>query len=153
MEHTEEQDFEVRQLNIDDLDAIVEVDFKVGKVGIRRYPYWRTKIEEVEGTSPSCSLVAEYDGKVVGFILGTVSGWEFGIPNTVGWIDVIGIDPAYHHRGVATTLFKAIIEEFKKEGAQHVYTLVQWDDWDLMSFFKAVGFSRGELINLEYRIP
>lgn len=152
MEYDDQQDLHVRRLGIDDLDAIAEIDFKVGKTGTRRYPYWRAKIEDLEGTSSSCSLVAEYDGKVVGFILGMVSGWEFGVPNTVGWIDIIGIDPAYQHRGVATTLFKTVLEKFKKEGAQHIYTLVQWDDWDLVSFFKAVGFSRGELINLEYTI-
>ncbi len=28
--------------------------------------------------------------KVVGSILGDASGWEYGVPNTVGWIDTMG---------------------------------------------------------------
>jgi len=146
------QNMRVRRLQMNDLNAIVEIDHKIGKSGTRRYPYWRNKIEELDNTSPYCSLVAEYEGRVRGFILGTVSGWEFGVPNTVGWVDIIGVDPAYQKKGVATTLFRAILEEFKKEGAQRVYTLVRWEDWDLMSFFKSVGFSRGDIINLEYTI-
>jgi ribosomal protein S18 acetylase RimI-like enzyme len=142
----------VRRLEMTDLDAIVEIDLKIGKAGTRRYPYWRSKIEEMSHSSPSCSLVAEYDGKIIAFILGTVSGWEFGVPNTVGWIDIIGVDPAYQHCRVATMLFESILEDFQREGASHVYTLVRWEDWDLMEFFRAVGFTRGDMINLEYAI-
>jgi hypothetical protein len=30
--------------------------------------------------------------------------------------------------------------------------LVKWQDWDLMSFFKTIGFTRGDMINLEYKL-
>ncbi|GAG50366.1 unnamed protein product, partial [marine sediment metagenome] len=36
------------------------------------------------------SLVAEMEGKGVGFILGDASGWEYGVPENIGWIDTIG---------------------------------------------------------------
>ncbi len=140
----------VRRLKLEDLEAIVEIDHRV--LGTRRPSYWRQKIEEMGNEHPSKSLVAELDGKVVGFIMGTVSGWEFGVPNTIGWIDTIGIDPDYQKKGIATLLFKAIMEEFKKEGVENIYTLVKWEDWDLMCFFKAIGFTRGDMINLEYKI-
>ncbi len=140
----------VRRLKLEDLEAIVEIDHRV--LGTRRPSYWRQKIEEMGNEHPSKSLVAELDGKVVGFIMGTVSGWEFGVPNTIGWIDTIGIDPNYQKKGIATLLFKAIMEEFKKEGVENIYTLVKWEDWDLMCFFKAIGFTRGDMINLEYKI-
>ena len=90
--------------------------------------------------------------RVQGFIMGTVSGWEFGVPNTIGWIDTIGVNPAYQHKGLATFLFTSIIEEFKKDGVENIYTLVKWEDWDLMSFFKTIGFTRGDMINLEYKL-
>ena len=140
----------VRRLKLEDLEAIVEIDHRV--LGTRRPSYWRQKIEEMGNEHPSKSLVAELDGKVVGFIMGTVSGWEFGVLNTIGWIDTIGIDPNYQKKGIATLLFKAIMEEFKKEGVENIYTLVKWEDWDLMCFFKAIGFTRGDMINLEYKI-
>jgi ribosomal protein S18 acetylase RimI-like enzyme len=139
-----------RKLKSDDLDAIVEIDYEV--LGNRRPPYWKQKIEEMGDEKLSKSLVAEIDGAVRGFIMGTVSGWEFGVPNTIGWIDTIGVNPAYQHKGVATFLFTSIIEEFKKDGVENIYTLVKWEDWDLMSFFKTIGFTRGDMINLEYKL-
>jgi N-acetylglutamate synthase-like GNAT family acetyltransferase len=139
-----------RKLKADDLDAIVEIDYKV--LGNRRPPYWQQKIEDMGDEKLSKSLVAEIDGTVQGFIMGTVSGWEFGVPNTIGWIDTIGVNPAYQHKGVATFLFTSMIEEFKKDGVENIYTLVKWEDWDLMSFFKTIGFTRGDMINLEYKL-
>lgn len=144
------QKAKIRKLKLDDLDAIVDIDFRV--LGNKRPPYWKQKIEEMGDEKLSKSLVAELDGTVKGFIMGTVSGWEFGVPNTIGWIDTIGINPDYQHQGLATFLFKSILEEFNKDGVENIYTLVKWEDWDLMSFFKAIGFTRGDMINLEYKI-
>lgn len=145
------QKISIRKLKLDDLDAIVEIDYRV--FGTKRSPYWHQKIEEMgEEDLPSKSLVAELDGKVQGFIMGAVSGWEFGVPNTIGWIDTIGVNPDFQQKGIATALFKAIKEEFKKEGVENIYTLIRWEDWDLMCFFKTMGFARGQMINLEYKI-
>lgn len=33
-----------------------------------------------------------------------------------------------------------------------VYTLVNWRDWTLLQFFDAMGFKRGDMINLEFKI-
>jgi len=54
--------------------------------------------------SSQISLVAEVEGEVVGFILGEVSGWEYWCTETIGWMDTIGVDPAYQKKGVATAL-------------------------------------------------
>ena len=144
------QKIKIRKLKLDDLDAIVEIDYRV--FGTKRPSYWHQKLEEMGEGQPSKSLVVELDGTVQGFIMGTVSGWEFGVPNTIGWIDTIGVNPDHQKKGIATYLFKAIKEEFKKEGVENIYTLVEWEDWDLMCFFKAMGFTRGHIINLEYKI-
>jgi ribosomal protein S18 acetylase RimI-like enzyme len=102
--------------------------------------------------SSEISLVAEVGEQVVGFILGDVSGWEFGVPETIGWMDTIGVDPAYQKRGVATLLAHELIKNLKALGVRTIYTLVSWDDWDLLQFFHAMGFTRGDLINLELKI-
>ena len=39
-------------------------------------------------------------GKVVDFILGDASGWEYGVPDTVGWIDTIGVLPTTKRGGL-----------------------------------------------------
>lgn len=142
-------EIKVRSMRTDDLDAIVEIDFKF--LGNRRPEYWRQKIEQgISG--PVKSLVAEYEGRVVGFILGSVSGWEFGVPSSFGWIDTIGVNPDFQGKGIGRLLFESLVKEFAKHGIKKIYTLVNLDDWTLLSFFRAMGFTRGELINLEYEI-
>jgi ribosomal protein S18 acetylase RimI-like enzyme len=150
-----EEDFlgklDIRPLTILNLDAIVEIDFKV--LGKARRDFWRKKIELPDPRTPLSGLVAELEGKVVGFIVGEVSGWEFGIPETVGWISTIGVDPDYQHKGVARKLSLEFIKNLKVIGVSVVYTLVNWSDWDLLKFFHAMGFTRGgEMINLELKI-
>jgi ribosomal protein S18 acetylase RimI-like enzyme len=141
----------VRPLTIGDLDAIVEIDRKV--LGKRRPDYWKKKIEVPNLRYPLSCLVAELEGRVIGFIVGEVSGWEFGIPDTIGWISTIGVDPAYQHKGVARKLSQEFVNNLKAIGVSIVYTLVNWSDWDLLKFFRAMGFSRGgEMINLELKI-
>jgi ribosomal protein S18 acetylase RimI-like enzyme len=156
----------IRVLDESDLDAVVEIDRKV--LGKDRRAFWKRKIAYA-GIYPRPALVAEFEGKIVGFIFGYVSGWEFGVPDTVGWIDTLGVDPAYQRRGIGRTLFNALIEIFKRsgreetpeakeaekrevEGVNVVYTLASWSDWDLLRFYQAMGFKKGEMLNLELRI-
>ena len=141
----------IRPLAMRDLDAIVEIDRKV--LGKARTDYWENKIELSNTHYPLSCLVAEMDGKVVGVILGEVSGWEFGIPDTIGWVSTIGVDPAYQHQGIAERLTQDFVKNVKSVGVNILYTLVNWNDWDLLRFFRAMGFARGgEMINLELKI-
>lgn len=139
----------IRALRKEDLEAIVAIDEKV--LGEDRRDYWERKLESINNGSSQASLVAEIEGKVVGFILGDVSG-EFGVPETIAWIDTIGIDPAYQKRGLATALARELIKILKGNGVKTIYTLVRWSDWDLLQFFHWMGFSRGDMINLELKI-
>jgi len=140
----------IRALKKEDLDAIVQIDEKV--LGENRRNYWERKLEFLDNRSSQISLVAELGGAVVGFILGDISGWEFGVPETIGWIDTIGVDPANQKKGLATALANELIKNLRALGVKTIYTLVSWNDWDLLQFFHAMGFTRGDMINLELKI-
>ncbi len=153
-------------MNENDLDAVVEIDEKV--LGKERQAFWKRKMVYAD-IYPRPALVAELEGKGVGFIMGYVSGWEFGVPDTIGWIDTLGVDPAYQRRGIGKALFDALIENFKHsgieeipvvdgtekpkvEGVNVVYTLASWHDWDLLQFYHAMGFKKGTMLNLKLKI-
>ncbi len=140
----------IRPMTPNDVEAIVQIDVKV--IGKSRAEYWK-KIVPENPEHPFLSLVAEFEGKVIGFVLGEVSGWEFGVPDTIGWLTIIGVDPDYQHRGVARRLSQEFIKNLKAMNVRVVYTLVNWNDWDLLKFYKAMGFTRGgDMINLELKI-
>ena len=140
----------VRKMKEKDLDDVVAIDTKV--LGKSRWDYWLMKMTLAEQRLPTASLVAETDGKVVGFILGDASGYEYDVPENIGWIDTIGVDPAYQKQGIARMLMNEMIVNLKKVGVDTVYTMVNWRDWNLLKFFDAFGYKKGPLINLELKI-
>jgi predicted N-acetyltransferase YhbS len=131
------------------VEGIVEIDKRI--LGKRRQSFWKQKVRAVEITIPPIGIVAELENEVIGFILGEVSGWEFGVPASVGWIDTIGVDPKYQKKGVAKALMGELLKNFKEVGVKNIYTLVNWSDWDLLQFFRRMGFTRGDMINLELK--
>jgi N-acetylglutamate synthase-like GNAT family acetyltransferase len=139
----------LRVLTIRDINAVADIDESL--LGTRRVSYWENKLEKAE-TSGVPSLAAEKDGKVIGFILGSVSGWEYGVPENVGWIDTIGVAKQWQGKGVSQMLFKEISSMFKKVGVDTIYVFVDWKKSDLLQFFEKIGFKRGDMINLEMKI-
>lgn len=144
------KDVTIRMVKGTDLNALVEIDGKL--LGQKRPEFWQSKLELLEHHPSIASLVAEADGKVVGYITGDASGWEFGIPNTVCWFDTIGVEPAYQNRGIASELLQAMVANLKKVGVTKVYTVVNWRDGELLKFLDKAGFTRGDMINLELNV-
>ncbi len=140
----------IRAMVRSDLDRIVEIDIKV--LEKPRPGYWEMKIELIEKRSQISALVAELDGKIVGFVIGGASRWEYGVPENIGWIDTIGIDPDYQRKGVAKILFTEMTNSLKKEGVDTITTFVKRRDWLLLKFFNSLGFQEGDMINLELDI-
>jgi ribosomal protein S18 acetylase RimI-like enzyme len=140
----------IRVMTEADLEAVVAIDGEV--LGEKRFNYWRRKIDFRDKESEVTGLVAEVNGQIVGFILGEISGVEFRVPDVIGWIDTIGIDPVYQRKGVASALLDQLITNFRRFGIETIYTLVNWSDWDLLQFYKSAGFTRGDMINLELKI-
>ncbi len=140
----------IRTMVPSDLDRIVEIDIKVLEKA--RPEYWEMKLDLMQKHSQISALVAELDGKVVGFIMGGVSRWEYGVPENIGWIDTIGIDPDSQRKGIAKLLFTEMTNNLRKESVDTIITFVKRRDWLLLKFFNSLGFQKGDMINLELDI-
>ena len=140
----------IRTIVPSDLDRVVEIDIKV--LGKPRPEYWEMKLELVEKRSQISFLVAELNGKVIGFIIGGASRWEYGVPENIGWIDTIGVDPDYQRKGIAKILFTEMTNKLKKLGVDTIITFVKRRDPILLNFFNSLGFQKGDMINLELDI-
>lgn len=139
----------IRSLRKDDLQAVMEIDEMIR--GLSRPDYWKEKFSSAETIRPPwASLVAEMDNRLVGFIFGWSSAWEFGVPGPVGWIDVIGVHPAYRRRGIGRILvneFSNLAKDLRK--VEKVFTLVDPEEAQTTGFFSRIGFVRGKLIHME----
>ena len=140
----------IRTMVPSDLDRIVEIDIKV--LGKQRPEYWEMKFKLAGKRSQIASLVAELDGKVIGFIIGDASRWEYGVPENIGWIDTIGVDPDYQRKGIAKILFTEMTNNLKKVGVDTIITFVKRRDPILLNFFNSLGFQKCDMINLELDI-
>lgn len=143
----------IRRLQREDFDAVVRMDERI--TGRPRPDYWRERFETAETIRPPwASLVAELDGRAVGFLLGWASGREFGVPGSVGWIDVIGVDLPYRGRGVGRALVGAFADSAKElRDIDTIFTLIDPGDNQIREFFARLGFAPGKMLHLERRRP
>lgn len=140
----------IRLMDARDFDAVVEIDRKVFNVS--RPEYYEMKFEKLLEAQDSLpvSLVAEAeDGSVVGFVMGELYLGEYGIFHDQAKLDTIGVDPNFQQRGVGRRLLDEFIAHLKKLGVQKIYTLVGWDDSQLVRFFSDNDFSPSRTIHLE----
>ena len=143
------KNIKIRPLKLEDRRAIFGIQeaitqHKAGKD-------WARMVEGFIKNSGETSLVAEMDGKVVGFMLGEIKEHGFGASRS-GWIEVIGVHPRHMGSGIGKKLGKELIKIFKQKKVKHIFTSVRWDSGDLLAFFKSIGFDRSNFINLENKI-
>ncbi len=142
----------IRPLSNADKDAILQIDKAVS--GKERASYIEGKFfraTEDKGHLLN-SLVAEYEGQVVGFIMGEIYLGEFGIPADTAAIDTIGVHPEYQRKGIAHLLLNEYKGHARAAGVNRLHTLVDWNDWQLIHFFDSAGFSPARKLSLETSI-
>jgi GNAT superfamily N-acetyltransferase len=141
----------VRAAELSDLDAIVQIDEKLS--GHTRKDYWQQHLEIAALRPPWMSLVAETDGRLVGFLFGWVGESEFGIARPTGWVDLIGVAPPYRGRGVAQSLLRRFVDSGRELRAiERVATLLDPGQADVPEFFTRMGFHRGPMIHMECEV-
>jgi flavin-dependent dehydrogenase/ribosomal protein S18 acetylase RimI-like enzyme len=139
------QDLNVRRMTVRDIDQVLRLDEKI--TSKPHAAYYESKAAAYISRAPEYCLVAEHRDRVVGFVLGDVRGWEFATELS-GWLEIIGVDPDYQGQGVSRALMDELCEKFRRAGVQLINTMVNWNDGDLIDYFRANGFDRGEYVNL-----
>ena len=104
-------------------------------------------IEEQVNRKEDASFVAEFDGRVVGYMISIVISGGFGIKKST-WVANMGVNPKFMGQGIGESLANKIFEFSREKGIKDIYTSVRWDSADLLSFFKTLGFDRSNFINL-----
>jgi ribosomal protein S18 acetylase RimI-like enzyme len=135
-----------------DVADIVRIDTNVLKE--ERENYIKSKVDTALNTDHQvvASLVAEYRGKVVGFVMGNVYMGEFGIPEKTATIDTIGVDPDFQGSGVGSALLQRIFLNLSALGIEKVQTRVAWNDLNLIRFFASKEFTPAAVLTLERKI-
>jgi GNAT superfamily N-acetyltransferase len=144
----------IRPLSLDNIKDIVRIEKrieeKLGIINEERMEYLKEATRyNIERSDPMMSLGAELDENIVGFIIGEIKIWEFGIGEKTGWIRILGVDPDFQRHGIGRKLGEALLEHFERRGIKRVRTMAEWYTGDLISFFKSLGFNMLNMIPLE----
>lgn len=130
----------IREIELDDLAPVYHLGERLFTCDL--YPFlYRTWDEwEVVGhynTDPEFSLVAEVDGTLAGFIIGTLiskASW------TYGYIVWLGVDRAFHSTGVAHKLYDKLVERMVEAGARYLIADTDPSNTAALKFFTKKGF-------------
>jgi ribosomal protein S18 acetylase RimI-like enzyme len=131
---------DVRELGIDDIAPVYHLGEELFTSDL--YPYlYRTWDEwEVIGlynTDPEYCLVAEIDGELAGFILGTIITKA---NLTYGYVLWLGVNPKFQRRGVADKLVDKAIARMIEDGARFMLVDTDPANTAALKFFNRKGF-------------
>ncbi len=116
-----------------------------------KYTSWDTTPTKADlagfwSSDPALFLVAEVDGKVVGFLVGRESR---GMPDEVlrrrgatkaGSIETLAVDTQYRRRGIATALLDRVFELFRQRGVDYVSLAVPAEEEGARRLYEKLGF-------------
>ncbi|MCP3981853.1 MAG: GNAT family N-acetyltransferase [bacterium] len=139
---------EVRDLCREHLEEVARIDAL--HTGESKPDYWQRVFEEFLSSTGEerVGVAAEIDGRTIGYLLGVVRAFEFG-SEACGWVFAVGVDPDQARAGVASALLEHACERFRRAGVTRVRTMVQRNDVEVLSFFRANGFAGGSFVQLE----
>lgn len=138
----------VRSMVAGDLDALIAIDRHI--TGRDRRAYYERKLAEtLDETGVRISLVAEQDGRPVGFIMARVDYGEFGRTEPEAVIDTIGVDPAATRQNIGTAMMSQLMVNLAALQVERVRTEVIWNNHPLTAFLEHCGFLPAQRLALK----
>jgi 8-oxo-dGTP diphosphatase len=93
-------------------------------------------------------LVAEVDGRVVGFL---ALSFFPALSGLRALIDDLAVDPAYRRQGIGAALVEAAVQRADRRGATHLLVDTSRGDPSARDFYRACGFEDGVVAPLRIR--
>jgi ribosomal protein S18 acetylase RimI-like enzyme len=141
--------FPIRTVAERDLSALIAIDRRI--TGRDRSAYFERKLDEALHESDiRVSLLAEQDGRPVGFIMARVDLGEFGRVEPTAVMDTIGVDPDYRQQGIGRALLSQLLMNLRTLRVERIRTEIDWRDRDLLAFLGSCGFGPAQRLCLDH---
>lgn len=99
----------------------------------------------------SACFVAEFEGRVVGFIIARLLTLSFE-QEKGAWIVAMGVAPGVAEQDIGVELAAEILRYCETRGISGVHASVKWNSGDRLSLFRLLGFERSEFMNLTKKL-
>jgi ribosomal protein S18 acetylase RimI-like enzyme len=133
---------EIREMELPDLARVFALGQKLFTA--EKWPTLYRSWDEYElvhlyGSDGEYCLVAEANGKLIGFALGTLME-KYRSPWRYGWLLWLGVDPRWKRRGIGRRLVRRLTEIFIEKNARMILVDTDADNTDALAFFRREGF-------------
>jgi ribosomal protein S18 acetylase RimI-like enzyme len=102
-------------------------------------------IERILKVNPELFLVGVEGNKVVATAMGGYDGHR-------GWVNYIGVDPAYRKKGLGRKMMEAIEKMLLERGCPKLNLQVLVDNTKAMKFYERIGYKKDEVVSLGKRL-
>lgn len=141
-------DAKVRPLAARDLDRMVAID--QAHTGASRRRFFEKRLAAA-ATEPGdfIHVGVEAEGGLIGFAFARVLAGEFGRPEPVAVLDLVGVDPSEQAHGIGHALMDALTAGAEAHGVRLMHSQADWTDHGLLRFFAGSGFQLAPRLVLE----
>ncbi len=151
IEETEVELATIRLMRDTDIDAVVRIDTEA--TGRARPRYFELMLQRaLQFAGLQISLVAEVDGRVTGYLIGSLYYGEYGMTEPTASIDAIGVEPGMRRNHIAHELFEQLRRNVGAIGATSIRTEVDWSRFSLLAFLQSEGFTPAPRLCLERKV-
>jgi len=134
----------IREMKLEDVPQVFELGqklFTAEKLPTLYRSWDDHELAQLFSSEAEHCLVAESDGRIVGFALGRVmekpqSAWKYG------WLLWLGVHSSCKRRGIARRLLNQLTELFVKKEARIMLVDTDEDNLEALAFFRKYGFGQ-----------
>ena len=150
MSNTKEAKVNIRRMERNDIHEVLALN-RIIQGSSRDVISYEDLASANPGTPPDLSLVAEVDGKIVGFSINR--SMYLMVPLTeVCIIHAIFIHPDYQKRGIGRKLIQSVLYHCQIEDIDTVRALIPEGNKELQALFERQGFQHSNIVNFDKAI-
>jgi len=141
----------VRTMRAGDLERVVEIDTQC--LGRDRTAYLDRMLQlGLRDPSIQIILVAEAEGRVIGFAGASLFYGDFGLPDPSATLDVIAVARSAKRRNVGTLLMRHLRATLTEMNIGSLRLELEINQYELMSFLQMEGFRMSPRVCMEMQI-
>jgi L-amino acid N-acyltransferase YncA len=138
----------IRGLDAGDLERVIAIDR--GYTGHSRRRFFEKRFAAAAAHPDDFVQIGLMrEGSLRGFAVARVLRGEFGRQDVVAVLDVVGVEPESHERGVGQMLIDRLIDALRQRGVRSLHSQAGWASHQLLRFFDAAGFQLSPRMILE----
>ena len=134
---------QIRPFQPSDADAVVALWERCGLTRAWNDP--RQDIRRKLAVRPDLFLVGEVGGAIVGSVMAGYDGHR-------GWINYLGVDPAFRRRGLGRALMREAERRLREAGCPKINLQVRTGNTEAIEFYNRIGFAQDNVVSLGKRL-